>query len=432
MKYAPPPFDPRRRGRIIAAMISVLVLIGAAVILLWPKPESVMERYRVCGLSEEETVALLHQESDPVFMIRDYFYYGESLNFYEESYSPLNRDTLSGKTIELKNVCDGTTISMTLENTLDQKLVLDSIPAGFYQVGIIDNLEYKRLVFEEKLEENSFYTARRNGTVKKVELIADASLLQEYDVEMNYHYLFLSISEETDNDQIDVYIDPYGMNTDFTWLPDEGNASHDLVEYKEMYEAALILKEELEKYGLRTAISKSSPEETGRAYGEDGRLAKGYGQHAKYYLFLRFNLSADDSIRGLEVHHSSYTSRTLARNITYRVKKNLNYPLSPLYYGEDEGIVTTLLTKGKDNETIYDSNLYLRESGGRGTLAGRYSDAAEVENASFANANGMYALEIDFAYISNAEDASYWKINHRRLIQEIAAAFAEGINVSDE
>ena len=51
---------------------------------------------------------------------------------------------------------------------------------------------------------------------------------------------------------------------------------------------------------------------------------------------LRFNSHADDSIRGLEIHHSYYTSKTLARNITYRVNKNLNYPLSPLYYGEDE------------------------------------------------------------------------------------------------
>lgn len=431
MNYAPPRRDPRKKTIMIIGMIMILIL-GVGVSFFFHKEDKLVERYRVCGLSEEETVAKLHQEMKNVFTIRDYFYYGESLNFYKEKYSPLNTDTLSGKTIELKNLCDDSTVSMTLENTLDQKLLLESVPVGFYQVGIIDNLEYKRLIFENKVEDNVFYTAKRNGKVKKVQIIADKDLLKEYGVEMNHHYLFLSVSEEEPTkDEVDVFIDPYGMNTDFTWLPDEGNSAHGLVENVEMWKAANLLKDELEnKYGLRVAISKGSQDEVGKAYGEEGRLIKGYQQKAKYYLMLRFNLHADESIRGLEIHHSHYTSKTLARNITYRVKKKLNYPLSPLYYGDDEGIVTTLLTKGKDNQMIYDTNLYLRESGGRGTLSAQYSDTAELENQSFANMNGMNGLEIDLAYISNVEEAAYWKSNHKVLIGEIAAAFAEGINAT--
>ena len=432
MNYAPPRKDSKKIKLLILIACIAFIGIGVGIYFKMNQEESVIERYRVCGLSEEETIAKLHQESNKVFMIRDYFYYGESLNFYEHPYTPLNTDTLSGKTIELKNICDGTTISMTLENTLDQKLLLDSIPVGFYEVGIIENLEYKRLVFEEKLSDNQFYTAKRDGKVKKIQLIANKNLLQEYGIEMNYHYLYLSVSEDSrDNGEVDVFIDPYGMNTDFTWLPDEGNEAHGLVENKEMWEAANILKEELEnEYGLRVALSKDSVDESGRAYGEDGRLIKGYNVNAKYYLMLRLNVHGDDSIRGLELHHSHYTSRILARNITYHVKKKLNYPLSPLYYGEDEGIITSLLTKGKDGNLIYDTNLYLRESGGRGTLCAKYSEMSETENSSFANKNGMYGLEIDFAYISNAEDAAYWKSNKRVLIKEIAKAFAEGINAS--
>lgn len=432
MNYAPPRKDPNKTRITIIILLVMIVLIAAGCFVFMNKEEKLIERYRVCGLSEEETVAGLHQETTAVFEVSDYFYYGESLNFYEKKYSPLNSDTLSGKTIELKNICNDETISMTLENTLDQKLALESVPAGFYQVGIIENLEYKRLIFNQKLEDNVFYTAKRNGKVKKVEMIADKDLLKEYGIEMNHHYLFISITEEAaSQEEVDVYIDPYGMNTDFTWLPDEGNEAHGLVENKETWKAANLLKEELEtKYGLRVALSKASQDEEGRAYGEDGRLIKGYQQKAKYYIMLRFNSHADDSIRGLEIHHSYYTSKTLARNITYRVNKNLNYPLSPLYYGEDEGIVTTLLTKGKDDQMIYDTNLYLRESGGRGTLTAQYSDIAQQENQSFANMNGMYGLEIDLGYLSNAEEAAYWKSNHKVLMNEIAAAFAEGINAS--
>ena len=35
-------------------------------------------------------------------------------------------------------------------------------------------------------------------------------------------------------------------------------------------------------------ITKASKDEKGKAYGSDGRLAKGYKQHANINLFLRF------------------------------------------------------------------------------------------------------------------------------------------------
>ena len=78
-------------------------------------------------------------------------------------------------------------------------------------------------------------------------------------------------------------------------------------------------------------------------------------------MFLRFSNYANDTIRGFEVAHSYYSSKTLARNLTYGVHKNLKMPLSPMYTGSDAGIVTGLLAEGADGKTIYDTNLYLRE-----------------------------------------------------------------------
>ena len=39
-------------------------------------------------------------------------------------------------------------------------------------------------------------------------------------------------------------------------------------------------------------------------------------------------------------------------------------------------------------------------------------------------------LEIDFAYVSNKEDAAYWLKNGEKISKQAAASFASGINAS--
>lgn len=434
MRYAP-----RQRKRwswqLIAILaVIVMLLLAGGIWLLRPSSQTATDRFRVCSLSEQQTLKALHKNSNEVLLVQDYLYYGESLALYEQPYSPEAEDTLSGNTVELYNVCSGESISMTMENYVDQKIHLDELEPGFYEVYIIEDLVRKRVAFTEALSENRFTTVKRNGKVNRVELIADKQLLKDYGKEVDQHYVFLSVQEETPAEMdVDVLIDPYGMNMDLTWLPDEGYSGGGLKEYEETYEAALLLKEELESYGLRVAISKASAEDEGKAYGENGRLAKGYDANARYYLFLRFNYNeANKDIRGFEIHNSYYCSHTLARSIIYQMEKELSMPISPLYSNpNDIGIVTSYLMKSElDNKTLYDSNLYLRESGGRATLAGRYSKTSQEQNAAFAQANGMQGLEIDFGYLSNSEDIAYWKKHKKAIIQTLAKAFAEGINVS--
>ena len=81
---------------------------------------------------------------------------------------------------------------------------------------------------------------------------------------------------------------------------------------------------------------------------------------------------------------------------------------------------------------IYDVNLNLRESGGRATQAGRYSETSKTENKSFVNADGMQAIEIDFGYITNQSDATNWKQHRKEIVTSCAKAFALGINVINE
>ena len=201
---------------------------------------------------------------------------------------------------------------MTMENYVDQKIHLDELKEGFYEVYIIEDLVEKRVVFDKALEENTYTGIKRNNQVSRISLVADKNLLKEYGKTLNQNYLFVDVTtEKPSSKDVDVLLDPYGMNMDLTWLPDEGYSENGLVENKEMYEAALLLKKELESYGLRVGITKENVNEEGKAYGENGRLAKGYKQNARYYLLLRFNSNPlDTDIRGFEVHNSYYSSKT--------------------------------------------------------------------------------------------------------------------------
>lgn len=273
-------YEPRQRRmnwKAAAALLVFLVVVGFWMVNAFLTNDTQQQRKKtICGLSEEETLNKLNKTYKDTIEVKDYLYYGESLALYQDSYSPENKDTLSGNTVELRNVCTGDNVSMTMENYVDQKIHLDELKEGFYEVYIIEDLVEKRVVFDKALEENTYTGIKRNNQVSRISLVADKNLLKEYGKTLNQNYLFVDVTtEKPSTNDIDVLLDPYGMNMDLTWLPDEGYSENGLVENKEMYEAALLLKKELESYGLRVGITKENVNEEGKAYGENGRLAKG-------------------------------------------------------------------------------------------------------------------------------------------------------------
>ncbi|WP_416325473.1 N-acetylmuramoyl-L-alanine amidase [[Eubacterium] hominis] len=438
MAYAPRKRNYRIKWNIAIPIIFLCVLLIYAGSSIFFKTKEEKETFTVCGFTPEKTASVLNKKSADIVTISDYVYYGESLGLYEKSYSPLNKDTLSGKSVVLHNVCDDSEVTMTLGDTADQKIVLQDIKDGYYEVSIIDNLVKKRVVFSEKPKEHLFSTVARDGMVHDVSIIADADLLADQDITMDHNYMFLNVSsKEPDSDQIDVLIDPYGMNVDIQSIPDKGNEANGLIENDEMYEAAELMKKELESYGLRVEITKSDKDEVIATYGDEGRLAKGYQKHAKYYLFLRFNVDVSTTdTKGMILQHSNYSSPTLARNMMYHMTQADDVvEANALFYNDYSwpGVYSSNLIAGSlDNELIYDVNLNLRESGGRATQAGRYSETSKTENKSFVNADGMQAIEIDFGYITNQSDATNWKQHRKEIVTSCAKAFALGINVINE
>lgn len=420
MAYAPKQKRKIRWKLVIPLLLLIALILYAIITVLLPDTDD-EQGYTICDLNEEKSAQLLNKQNAQIYEIQDYTYYGESLGLYTDTYDTESNDELVGKTLQLHNLCNDKVATMTIDADVDLKISLSDLEPGFYEITVIDDLVEKQLVYKETLESEPFTTIRRNKQVKHATLIANKDLLQDKGIHWKENYLYLQVeSGKPDEDVVDVYLDPYGMNTDFQYVPDEGSSGHGLKEYKETYEAAQIIKKQLESYGLKVEISRADVDETAApAYGEDGRFAQAYESGARYYISLRMNQS-EMNLGGVEIWHSAHASSVLGRQIMYGLEKNLGMKASTYVNPDGSGVGPSYVDK-----QYFDNNIYLRETGGRATFAAMYSELSREENASFKDANGMHALEIDFGYVTNSEDAAFWKAHKEEIAKQVADSFAE-------
>ncbi|PWL67846.1 MAG: hypothetical protein DBY26_03385 [Amedibacillus dolichus] len=420
MAYAPKQKRKIRWKLVIPLLLLIALILYAIITVLLPDTDD-EQGYTICGLNEEKSAQLLNKQNAQIYEIQDYTYYGESLGLYTDTYDTESNDELVGKTLQLHNLCNDKVATMTIDADVDLKISLSDLEPGFYEITVIDDLVEKQLVYKETLESEPFTTIRRNKQVKHATLIANKDLLKDKGIHWKENYLYLQVeSGKPDEDVVDVYLDPYGMNTDFQYVPDEGSSGHGLKEYKETYEAAQIIKKQLESYGLKVAISRADVDETAApAYGEDGRFAQAYESGARYYISLRMNQS-EMNLGGVEIWHSAHASSVLGRQIMYGLEKNLGMKASTYVNPDGSGVGPSYVDK-----QYFDNNIYLRETGGRATFAAMYSELSREKNASFKDANGMHALEIDFGYVTNSEDAAFWKAHKEEIAKQVADSFAE-------
>lgn len=389
----------------------------------------------ICGFDKTETLEVMNSRFDASYEIGDYLFYGEHLSLFTADYDPSIEEWLVGKDLLLKNLCTEETVRMTIGPALDQQIDLAKLEPGFYELYVEDDEQIKRLTYDEILPENSFSTIVRNEKVKTVELLSDPELIQNKKAVFDKNYLFLTVEEEKpDKGEIDVFIDPYGNSTDKKDTVDAGQVYHNISENKEIYSAALQLKEKLEDAGLRVAISRDSADETTTLFGEDGRLIKAYDAHAKYYIKLGMNGSPIDHARGLEVVYSAYASDAFAKGIYEGLVRNTALVGSTLHDLDEEhpGLLQSSLVEGKDGRVLYDEYLYVREAGGKGTLAGRKDEKSMLNAFAKENRYGMQAIELNYLYLSNIEDLNYWKENKDQIIEETARALCDALGVSYE
>lgn len=387
----------------------------------------------ICEYNKSETLELMNNHYEDVYEISDYFYYGERLNLSATDYDPMQTDELIGNEVELKNLCTGVSISVQLQDKVDQQIDLTALDAGYYELYVVSEGHKQRIVYDEVLPENNFSTIPRNEKVKNITLSSNPEILNNDSAILDKNYLFLIIEDGKPlKDVIDVFIDPYGNNTDLKTEVDAGQVYHNMSENKEVFTAALSLKKELENAGLRVMISRDSSEEVTSLFGDEGRLVKAYNAHAKYYIKLGMNGSPQDYARGTEIIYSAYSSNTMAKTILQELLTNTELVGSTMRYPDESnpGLIQSLPVEGIDGKLLYDDYLYVREAGGKATLAGKKDENSVKNTFALGNVNGMQSIELDYIYLSNTEDLTYWKENKDLIVQQTAQGLLKAWNIA--
>lgn len=432
-------YTPRGRKKLNYKVAIPLLVLAVFVVFfsanLVMKNQGDKEAFVVCDLNSEKTIELLDKKYKQTYEFKDYLVYGESLSLFAKNYTGLDADDMNGKTIKLKDVCSDRTYSFVVDRKVDRKILLGHIEAGFYEVYLVEDLKEKRLYSSEEIFHTT-HTVTRDETNKRVELISTNEILSGYDIKMNQNYTYLQVSEEAVAKNVyDVVIDPAGNDTSFSYGMLSNTEGNGLNEAEESYKAALLLKAELDKLGFKTLILRDE-DEIKNTYGKDGRLAKAYEVEAKYYFRLGFSQDENSSIGGYTIVHSNHSTNILAAQIAYDFSKKLKMEGNSIYAnaGDRPGVIAaTLATSDIDNRNVYDSDLWIREVGGKATQAGMFSEATKEGTELFAKdkLNGIYGLNISFGYLTNSADANNWKSNKENIIKELADSIAIYLDIEE-
>lgn len=428
------PYEPRKKSNpglkiLICTILAICVFVFA--FSFFNTEEEVEELYQIANLSVEQTKEVLEKKAKDTYTIEDYFYYGESLSLLKSKYNPEVSDDMYGKSVILKDVCSDNEMAFVVGTTIDSAIQLNHLEEGFYEIYIMEDLIEKKAVFNEDVV-STMKTTLQNGKRYEVTLLASSEYFKERKIQVKENYAYLQVKEvKLAKNEYDIAIDPAALDRDFNiWSVNLGSEGNGLKEYEETYVAAELLKKAFEDKGYKVLIVRDKEEEK-NSYGEDGRLKEAYDANCKYYFRLSF---AEDTFgyNGFDIAYSAHSSNMLASQIIYHMQRNSDISISTLYSGnKNKGVYKCILLEGMDNREVYDSDLWIRESGGKATQAGKYSENAKEGTSFFAmdNVHGMHALNINLGYISNSVDANHWKTHKDVYMKELANAIISYINV---
>ncbi|OCN04530.1 hypothetical protein A4S06_02645 [Erysipelotrichaceae bacterium MTC7] len=433
-------YAPRRKKlnyKVVIPLLALLVLIAyLGVHLLLGQNEETKENYTICDYSGEKTVKAINQDAKADFTIKDYTFYGESLALFKDAYKGELADGLSSLTVKLKNLCTGEETPFVVDKGLDRKIMLGNLTPGMYELYVSENLTDKRIVFDGDVDD-SIMTITRHGKNQQVRVFTNQNLLQDYDIKMKKNYLFVEVTEKKiKKHTYDVAIDPAGLDASFTnGVVTNGNEGNGLVEAQEMYQAAVSLKEKLEAKGLKVLVLRNDSDAID-TYGRDGRLAKAYEAGAKYYFRLALDSDVSSDASGFNIFYSGHASNMFAARIGYDFHQKTGLKGCTVYMKstDEVGVIQSNLLAGLlDERTVYDSDLWIRESGGRATQAGLYSENTKKGTASFAynNPYGMNSLHIYFGFVSNKNDANTWKEQKDQIITSLANSISTYLQLEE-
>lgn len=410
-------------GFILATLMGLFVY-GA----LQKTDDTLKRQFTICDQSLSKTQALFEtMRFESSLSFNDYLIYGETLNLFANPYQLGQTDPFVGKTLVLKNLCDGYEWVYMLEKNIDGQIPLELLPKGFYEVYIVEDLQRKRLVSSEDIMLN-FYPIQREDEVLEITLMASKTYGYEDElIALEDRYFFLDVHdlEARDHSEIyDVVIDP-AHSTFVNGSIERGRSAYNLIEANETLRLALLLKEDLEEAGLKVYLTRDDHEDVLDLYGLDGRLHHAYLSHAKYYIELNMMYSTNEEIRGASIYYSRYTSNRFATLVfkSYLSDTEL-IARGTGSAGNIDGVKVAPSYEG------YDAIPVIRESGGRILGAGTMSEASSV-NASFNEYAriGLQSLSLDLIHLSNIEDVEYFSAHMDQLSTNLSLGILDFLRI---
>ena len=268
------------------------------------------------------------------------------------------------------------------------------------------------------LKENDiYYTLKNNSTYKELEYYTVTKENKNYQISIdflsfdNQEYFCLQSKETKLPDNVyDIVIDPGHGGVDVGAISGKYYESNLNLSY------GLLLKEELEKLGLKVKLTRQTDESIAN-YGKNGRVSIPYVSKAKLMLSIHMNSASGVKNGGVEVYVPNHANIAFAKSIVKNVVEKTSSNYSPNKSDKvEDGVYLRTLTKGdletmkkdalKDGYTPYekattDSTYYyiIRETGG--IITGAYVDERNPKKAGnpYVNSNHgceSYLLELGF------------------------------------
>ncbi|MDO4378574.1 MAG: hypothetical protein Q4C64_05410 [Erysipelotrichia bacterium] len=414
----------------VPALICLILFIYLCVSLLvglFTASGKDIDIYKIGNLSGKKTLEVVnHEDRQNPVMVKDYNFYGESLNFYFDTYSQTIKksETLNGKNVILKDLLNDKNVIKfeKLTAKIDNQIRLENIPDGFYALYLQEGDTTSRLYYDSVIAyDNIIYTVRSNGSSKKVELIGDKTLFdgdKNKDVlDNNYLYLKVTTVNDDENKQYDIAISTAPALV-YEGVSLEGVEENGIIEAQELYDVAQKIKTALEQKGLKVIILKDEYNQDIPFYGAGGVLNKAYSSKAKYMLHLDMDEYGNKSLL-----YSSYSSGLLAKSVFEDLFKDT------AIYPSNEYLQTCALA----DDNISDLQYEIREAGGVVLAAGTYSESSQ-KNYSFAGNNkfGIDTIQIITTNINDSDDVAVWQQNKEKIASAIAQGICDFLNLKTE